>query len=83
MMRSVKITRKVDELGRIVIPSEIRKHLGIEQDTILEVELCNNDVIIRKAEDTCRLCGSVRDLRKIGDTFICRECANEIKKTVY
>ena len=82
-MRSVKITRKVDELGRIVIPSEIRKHLDIEQDTVLEVELCNNEIIIRKAEDTCRLCGSVKDLHKIGDVFVCKECANEIKKIVY
>ena len=45
-MKSVRITRKVDELGRIVIPSEIRKHLDVEPGTDLDVELRGEEVVI-------------------------------------
>ena len=51
-MKSVRITRKVDELGRIVIPSEIRKHLDVEPGTDLDVELRGEEVVLRKSQDT-------------------------------
>ena len=70
-MKSVRITRKVDELGRIVIPSEIRKHL--------DVELRGEEVVLRKSQDTCRLCGSDSDLIALDDCYICRSCAKRIK----
>lgn len=81
-MKSVKITRKVDELGRIVIPAEIRKHLGVEQDTVLEVELRGEEIVLRVAEDSCRLCGSKDRLHAVGKIFICHDCAEDIKKNI-
>lgn len=81
-MKSVKITRKVDELGRIVIPAEIRKHLGVEQDTVLEVELRDEEIVLRVAEESCRLCGSKGNLHSVGKVYICADCADEIKKNI-
>lgn len=81
-MKSVKITRKVDELGRIVIPAEIRKHLGVEQDSILEVELRGEEIVLKVAEDSCRLCGAKENLYPVGKVFVCSKCADEIKKNI-
>ena len=78
-MKSVRITRKVDELGRIVIPSEIRKHLDVEPGTDLDVELRGEEVVLIKSQDTCRLCGSDSDLIALDDCYICRSCAKRIK----
>lgn len=81
-MKSVKITRKVDELGRIVIPAEIRKHLGVEQDSILEVELRGEEIVLKAAENACRLCGASENLYSVGRVFVCKKCADEIKKNI-
>ncbi len=81
-MKSMKITRKVDELGRIVIPADMRKHLGIEPNTILEAELRGEEIVLKVAEDACRLCGETKNLYPVGDVFVCGECADKIKKSI-
>lgn len=79
-MKSVRITRKVDELGRIVIPSEIRKHLDVEPGTDLEVELRGEEVVLRKAVDACRLCGSESGLYRLDDCYVCADCIKRISE---
>ncbi len=79
-MKSVKITRKVDELGRIVIPAEIRKHLDVEPGTDLQVELRGEEVILRRTEAFCRVCGSTSDLLELDGAFVCADCAKRLAK---
>lgn len=74
MEKITGISRKVDELGRVVIPKELRKNLGIEEGDLIEISLKGHDVILRKAnQKCCTACGQVVDLK---DKF-CRNCGKE------
>lgn len=74
MKKMTGISRKVDELGRVVIPKELRKNLGIEEGDLLEISLKGQDVILRKVnQKCCTNCGQAVDLK---DRF-CRNCGKE------
>ena len=61
-MKSTGIVRKVDELGRIVLPIEMRRTLDIAEQDTLEVYVEGDSIILRKYQDACVFCDSVRDL---------------------
>ena len=71
--------RRVDELGRIVIPKHIRKKLGLETRTKVAFETEGDRLIITKAFPTCVICGAEDKLLEIKDKHICADCANAIK----
>lgn len=78
-MKATGIIRKVDELGRIVIPKELRKVLKIEIGTPLEIFTQQNTIVLRKYEPGCQVCGSLTDLLKNGEHKICKECLKRFK----
>lgn len=78
-MKSTGIVRKVDELGRIVIPIELRKTLGIETKDALEIFTADNTIILRKYSPLCYLCGNSEDLVYFKEKRICSQCVTEIK----
>ncbi len=47
-MKSTGITRRIDDLGRIVIPKEIRKNLKIKENEVLEIFINNDEIILKK-----------------------------------
>lgn len=61
-MKSTGIVRKVDELGRIVLPSELRKSLGIEVKDSLEIYTSGDSVILKKYLPACVFCGEANDI---------------------
>ena len=61
-MKSLGIVRKVDELGRIVLPSELRKSLNIGERDALEIYTNNEEIILKKYEPTCIFMGTTDDL---------------------
>jgi len=71
--------RRVDELGRIVIPKHIRKALGLETKTKVSFETDGYRLIITKALPTCIICGSEEELAEVKGKYICADCANIIK----
>ncbi|WP_309304409.1 AbrB/MazE/SpoVT family DNA-binding domain-containing protein [Brevibacillus laterosporus] len=75
MMKSTGIVRKIDELGRIVIPKELRKTQGLTYGTPMELFVDEDQIILRKYEPGCVLCGSVQNLKthKSGKK-ICKKC---------
>ena len=73
-MKSTGIVRKVDELGRIVIPIELRRNLGIEIKDSLEVFTESDTIILKKYEPLCLLCGSSINLQIINNKKICSTC---------
>ena len=74
MKKMTGISRKVDELGRVVIPKELRKNLGIEEGDLLEISLKGQYVILRKVnQKCCAACGQAVDFK---DKF-CRSCGKE------
>lgn len=79
-MKSTGIYRKVDELGRIVVPIELRNKLGIEVKDSLEVFIDGSSIVLKKVESNCAFCGSTKKLINFNDKQICSKCLEKIKK---
>ncbi|WP_031516403.1 AbrB/MazE/SpoVT family DNA-binding domain-containing protein [Desulfofalx alkaliphila] len=75
-MKSTGIVRKVDELGRVVIPIELRRTLGIEEKDALEIYVDNEKIILRKYEPACVFCGNASDVFVFNGKQVCKDCAN-------
>jgi transcriptional pleiotropic regulator of transition state genes len=73
-MRSTGIVRKVDELGRVVIPIELRRNLDIEEKDGLEIFVENDRVILRKYEPACVFCGNFDKIINFMGKNVCNEC---------
>ncbi len=80
MVKSTGIVRKVDELGRVVLPIELRNKLGIQEKDPLEIYVDGSSIILKKYESNCIFCGSSKDLVKYNDKLICKKCTDKISK---
>lgn len=78
-MKATGIVRKVDELGRIVLPKELRRTLGIGEKGPMEIYTDGKGIILRKYAPGCAFCGSVNDIRYIHSTPMCAICANNMQ----
>ncbi len=78
-MKSTGIVRKVDELGRIVLPIELRRTLDIAEKDSLEIYVDDDRIILRKYEPTCVFCGSSKDVISFKGKNICPNCLNELR----
>ena len=72
--------KKIDEVGRIVISKNIRKHLSIEANDMLKIDVDGNAVVIKKAEPYCEFCGSEDSLVEFHGKSICRKCLDALNK---
>jgi transcriptional pleiotropic regulator of transition state genes len=79
-MKSTGIVRKVDELGRVVLPIELRRNLNIEEKDSLEIYVDGNSVILKKYEPDCIFCGNARDVINFKGKNICPACLADLKK---
>lgn len=61
-MKNTGVKRKVDELGRIVIPIELRNKLNILEDDTLDIYIDRNSIVLKKEENTCMFLGSTKNL---------------------
>lgn len=77
-MKSTGIIRKVDDLGRIVLPIELRRMLDIEERDELEIYMENERIILQKYEPSCIFCGSSRDLISYRERNVCQDCIREM-----
>lgn len=73
-MKSTGIVRKVDELGRIVLPIELRRTLDIAERDELEIYLDDDKVVLKKYEPSCIFCASSRELVSYHGRNVCMEC---------
>lgn len=74
------MVRKVDELGRIVIPIEIRNKLDIKEKDPLEIFVDGSSIILKKYETKCTFCNETNKLIHYKDKYICKKCLNSIKQ---
>ena len=79
-MKSTGIVRKVDELGRIVLPIELRRTLEIAERDSLEFYVEGSTIILKKYEPACIFCGDAKDVVNYKGRNICRTCLDEMKK---
>lgn len=77
-MKSTGIVRKVDELGRIVLPVEMRRMLDIAERDELEIYLEKDCIILQKLEESCIFCGSTRGLITYRRKVVCQECIKQM-----
>ena len=77
-MKPVGIIRKIDDLGRIVIPKELRDLFMIAEGDPVEIYAENDSIILKKYETTCIFCGAKTENEFKGKK-VCPDCLNEIK----
>jgi transcriptional pleiotropic regulator of transition state genes len=74
--------RRVDELGRIVIPVEIRKRFGIGDRDALEISVQGDTIVLSRPHDECVFCGAEHDLSKHRGRSVCSDCLAELRADV-
>ena len=80
-MVSSCFVRKIDELGRIVLPIELRQVLNIKERDSLEISLNKNGIFVKKNDPFCIFCNSHTELQKFSEKYICKDCLNELKES--
>jgi transcriptional pleiotropic regulator of transition state genes len=78
-LKSTGIVRKVDELGRIVLPIELRRTLDIGEKDALEIYVEGSAIVLRKYRPTCIFCDSARDISVFKGKNICPRCLRELR----
>ena len=79
-MKSTGVTRQIDELGRFVLPVEIRRALGINLKDYLEIHVENDAIVLRKFQPSCLFCGNAEDNVIYEGKRICRGCLEKLKE---
>ena len=79
-MKNTGIVRKMDELGRIVLPKELRDVMGIEERTPLEIFTDGDAIVLKKHETACAFCGNTEGLSAFHGKQICAACLEQLKK---
>ena len=78
-MKATGIVRKLDQLGRIVIPKELRNTFYLKEDDPIEIFVDGNDVILRKYQPACIFCNEAADMVSFEGKNVCRKCLDKIK----
>lgn len=79
-MKSTGIVRKVDDLGRVVIPIELRRTLDISVKDALEIYVDSDKIILKKYEPACIFCGNADGVINFKGKNLCKSCVNDIEK---
>lgn len=79
-MKATGVVRKVDELGRIVVPIELRRTLDIDIKDPLEIFTEGDTIILKKYQPCCVICGEVKSTISFKEKLICKNCITYIKE---
>ena len=79
-MKSTGIVRKLDDLGRIVLPIELRRTLQIEEKDPVEIFVEDDMIILKKYQPSCLFCGDAKDVISFKGRNICPNCLRELTK---
>ena len=77
-MKPTGIGRKVDDLGRIVLPIELRRTLDIHERDSIEIFVDGNQIVLKKYSPACIFCGEAEDVREFKGKLICPKCIAEL-----
>jgi len=80
-MKSTGIIRRVDELGRVVLPVELRRTLNISDKDSVEIYVDEEKIVLRKYEPACIFCGNADDGEQYRGKNICQECLRDLGST--
>ncbi len=79
-MKATGIVRRVDQLGRIVLPVELRRTLDIEERDALEIFVDGDSIVLCKYEAACIFCGNAKNVVNYCGKNVCQRCIRELKK---
>lgn len=79
-MKEIGIVRKLDSLGRIVVPVEMRKKLNIELHDSLEIYSEGDAIVLKKYEEQCVFCGRTDEVSRYKGKLICSACLKELSQ---
>ena len=79
-MKPKGIVRRLDELGRIVLPIEMRRSFDLAEHDRVEIFMEGDTIVLRKYEPNCLFCGASKDLKEYHGKQICAKCAQSIGK---
>ena len=79
-MKSTGIVRRIDELGRVVLPIELRNKFGISEKDPMEIYVDGSSIILKKSEPNCLFCGNAKKLLDYHGKMICEKCVDKIIK---
>jgi AbrB family transcriptional regulator, transcriptional pleiotropic regulator of transition state genes len=77
-MNSIGMTRRIDALGRIVVPAELRRILEIHVGDLLDIRVEDGHVVLAKVEQSCVFCGSTETLRPHHEKLVCNACVERL-----
>jgi len=78
-MKATGIVRRIDELGRVVLPVELRRTLELEVRDPVEIFVENDAIVLRKYLPACVFCGGARNVTAFRGKLICSECRKQLR----
>lgn len=82
-MKSTGIVRPIDDLGRIVLPIEIRKTLELSPKDSVEIFIDGSRIVLQKYQPGCIFCGNHEELTYYKGKLVCRECAESLNRAQF
>ena len=79
-MKSTGIVRNIDELGRVVVPKELRRKLGIANTDPVEIYVEGEKIILTKYRPVCHFCGETDNVVEFKNKIVCKACIGELTK---
>ena len=77
-MKATGIVRKIDDLGRVVLPIELRRTLNIDIKDPVEIFIEGDLIILKKYEPACVFCGEANNVQNFRGKNVCKNCAMEL-----
>lgn len=81
-MKSTGIVRKLDELGRIVLPIEMRRTFNLAEKDAVEIYVEGDTIILKKHQPNCILCGEARNLIDYKGKLVCKSCVKSLVEKI-
>ena len=77
-MKATGIIRRVDELGRVVIPIEIRNQFNIVEKDPIEIYVDDSSIVLKKYQPNCIFCGNTENLVEYKNKLVCEQCSGQL-----
>ncbi len=82
MMKATGIVRRIDDLGRLVLPIELRRVMGIEIKDYVEIYVDEESIILKKYAPACIFCGTADDMEVYMGRKICKDCIKKMAEKI-
>jgi transcriptional pleiotropic regulator of transition state genes len=79
MVKRTGVARKMDQLGRVVLPAEVRRRFGIQPGDMIEIAVDSDAILLTKVEDRCVFCGGSAALIEFSGKLVCRTCVSRLR----